>query len=34
MTCYNRVCPKCGLKMKYLDRIDIWTCIDCGYEVD
>lgn len=28
----NRICPKCGLRMKYLDKIDIWTCIDCGFE--
>lgn len=28
----NRICLKCGLKMKYLDRIGIWVCMDCGYE--
>ena len=26
------LCPKCGLRMKYLDRIGIWVCMDCGYE--
>lgn len=28
----NRICPKCGLKMKYLDKVGIWVCMDCGYE--
>ena len=28
----NRIYPKCGLKMKYLDRASIWVCMDCGYE--
>ena len=28
----NRICPKYGLKMKYLDRVGIYVCMDCGYE--
>lgn len=30
----NKICPKCGLKMKYLDKVCVWVCIDCGYEVE
>lgn len=26
------VCPKCVLRMKYLDKISIWVCMDCEYE--
>jgi len=26
------ICPKCGLKMKYLERIGIYICMECGYE--
>lgn len=28
----NRICPKCGLRMKYFDKIGILVCIDCGFE--
>lgn len=28
----NKICPKCGLKMKYLDKVGIYVCMDCGYE--
>ena len=28
----NKICPKCGVRMKYLDKVGIWCCMDCGYE--
>lgn len=34
MIYHNKVCPKCGLKMKYLDKVAIWVCMDCDYEED
>jgi len=30
----NRICPHCGIRMKYIDRIGIYMCMDCGYEED
>ena len=30
----SRICPNCGLKMKYLSKVDVWVCMDCGHEED